>query len=75
MTPQYTEAVSLKFARTFVKMYFGADTRIPWGSRCLWVAGLRWVSDQPGLYLRSGVGGLEGVQVLPKASEQGLKAS
>lgn len=75
MTPRYTEAVSLKFARTFVKMYFGADTRIPHGSRCVWVAGLRWVLDQPGLYLRSGVGGLEGVLVIRPASEQELKAS
>lgn len=75
MQCRYTEAVSLKFARTFVKMYFGADTRIPHGSRCVWVAGLRWVSDQPGCYLISGTGGLMGVQVLPKASEQELRAS
>lgn len=64
MTPRYTEAVSLKFARTFVKMYFGADTRIPWGSKTIWVAGIRYLTDQPGLFLTSGSTGLEGIQVI-----------
>ncbi len=65
MTPCYTEPVSIKFARTFVKMYFGNDTRIPWGSKCVWVAGIRFLNDQPGCYLIAGSTGLEGIQVLP----------
>jgi hypothetical protein len=73
--PRYTEAVSLKFARQWVKYNFGDDARIPWGARVVWVAGLQYVSDQPGLYLTAAAGGLEGICVLPKASEQELRAS
>jgi len=51
-----------------LKAYFDG-VRVPHGSRVLWVAGVRWVSDQPGVWLIAGVGGLEGVWVLPKAKE------
>ena len=68
MTPRYQVEIPITDARTFVKLYFDG-VRIPWGSRCVWVAGVRFVSDQPGLYLISGVGGLQGVWVIPPATE------
>lgn len=74
MTARYTEEVSIKFARAFLRMYFDG-VRVPWGSRCVWLAGVRWVTDQPGCYLVAGVGGLEGVQILPKAQTMEAKAS
>lgn len=74
MTPRYTEEISVKSARAFLKLHFDG-VRVPNGSRCLWVSGLHYVSDQPGLYLTAGAGGLEGILVIPKAIEQELKAS
>jgi hypothetical protein len=50
------------------KMYFDG-VRVPWGSRCVWLAGVRWVTDQPGLYLVAGSTGLEGVQIIRPAKE------
>lgn len=69
MKPRYTETVSLKFARQWVKYNFGDSARIPWGSRVVWVAGLQYVTDQPGLYLTSAAGGLCGIYVLPPVVE------
>lgn len=69
MAARYTEEVSIKFARTFVRMYFDG-VRIPWGSRCYWCAGVRWVTDQPGCYLVAGSTGLEGVQIIRPADEK-----
>lgn len=65
MKPRYTESMSIREARDFVKSNFGTDTRIPHGSRCLWVAGIQYVTDQPGVYLVGAAGGMCGVQVLP----------
>lgn len=70
MQVSYTEDVSLKFARTFVKMYFGNRATIPHGSRVVWHAGVRYVTDQPGCYLIAGSTGLEGVQVIRPADEK-----
>lgn len=74
MRPRYTEPITIKEARTFLKHHFGDRATIPHGSRCVWVAGVRWVTDQPGCYLWSGEWGLEGVMVIAKASE-GEKAA
>lgn len=74
-SPRYTETVSLKFARQWVKYNFGDSVRIPWGSRVVWVAGLRWITDQPGCYLIAGSTGLEGIQVIAPASEQELEVA
>jgi hypothetical protein len=70
MKPRYTEPITLTEARQFVKRHFGPDTRIPWGSKCLWIAGVRWVTDQPGCYLIAGSTGLEGVQITKPAVGQ-----
>lgn len=75
MKPRYTEEVSIKFARQFLKAHFGPDARIPWGSKCLWVAGVRFLTDQPGVHLTAAAGGLEGIQVIRPVIEQELKAS
>ncbi len=74
MNPRYTEPITLKEARSFVKTNFGDSTRISWGARCLWVAGLQYISDQPGLYLVSGAGGLSGVQVIENVQTMEAKA-
>lgn len=74
MNARYCEPISLKDARTFLRLHFDG-VRIPWGSKCYWIAVLRFVSDQRGCYLISGVGGLMGVQVIKPASEQELRAS
>lgn len=74
MQPRYTEPITLKEARSFVKAHFGDSTRIPWGARCLWVAGVRWVTDQPGCYLVAGEWGLEGVQVIENVQTMEAKA-
>lgn len=68
MTARYTEEVSIKFARAWLKAYFDG-VRIPHGSRVLWLAGLQYISDQPGLYVTSGAGGLSGVLIVPPATE------
>lgn len=74
MTPRYQVEIPIREARQFLKLHFDG-VRVPHGSRCLWVSGLHYVSDQPGLYLTAGAGGLHGIWVIPKASEQELKAS
>ena len=73
--PRYTEEVDIKFGRTFLKMYFGERATIPHGSKVIWLAGVRWITDQPGLYLIGGVGGLQGIQVLPPAVSEVQRAS
>jgi hypothetical protein len=64
----YSVPISIKEARAFMQVYFGTP-RIPNGSRCLWVAGCKWVTDQPGAYLIAGVGGMQGVIIYPPAVE------
>ena len=66
--PRYTTEMSIKEARDFVKYHFGKDARIPWGSRCMWVSGVHYVTDQPGIYLVAGSGGMNGVHVIPAAA-------
>ena len=69
MKAMYSVPISIKEARDFMRVYFGTP-RIPHGSRCLWVAGVRFVTDRPGAYLIAGVGGLEGVVIEAPAAEQ-----
>jgi hypothetical protein len=73
MTPRYQVSITNKEARQFLRMYFDG-VRIPHGSKTLWVAGLQYISDQPGLYLTAGAGGMCGVLVLPKAKEGSVAA-
>jgi hypothetical protein len=68
MNPRYSEEVSLKFGRTFLKMYFGNRATIPHGSKVVWLAGVQYVTDQPGVYLVGAAGGMCGVQVIPPAT-------
>ena len=68
MKALYTVPISIREARNFMSMYFGTP-RIPHGSRCLWVAGVKYVTDQPGCYLVAGTGGMEGIVVYPPAVE------
>lgn len=69
MKAMYSVPISIKEARAFMQVYFGKP-RIPHGSRCLWVAGVRFVTDQPGAYLIAGVGGMQGVVIYPPVVEQ-----
>ncbi len=73
MKAMYSTEISIREARAFMTVYFGTP-RIPHGSRCLWVAGCKWVTDQPGAYLIAGVGGMQGVVVYPPAQSE-AKAS
>ena len=69
MKPRYTEPMNIREARNWLKANFGDSTRIPWGSRCVWVAGVQYVTDQPGVYLVSASGGLCGVFVQSPVTE------
>lgn len=71
MKAMYSTEISIREARNFLTAYISDTARIPHGSRCLWVAGVRFVTDQPGCYLRAGVGGLEGVIVAPVVARVG----
>ena len=69
MKPRYSTPISIREARTFLRLEISDKARIPHGSRCWWVAGVRYVTDQPGAYLIAGVGGLQGVVIVPEAAE------
>ena len=69
MKAMYSVPISIREARNFLTLYISESARIPHGSRCLWVAGCKYVTDQPGCYLRAGVGGLEGVVIYPPVVE------
>ncbi len=66
----YSVPISIREARAWIVADISPDARIPHGSKCVWYSGVKWITDQPGLYLVSGVGGLEGVQVIPPAVER-----
>ena len=71
MKPRYCEPMNIREARNWLKANFGDSTRIPWGSRCVWVAGVQYVTDQPGVYLVGAAGGMCGVQIIePVVSER-----
>lgn len=70
MKAMYSTPISIREARNWLTAYISESARIPHGSRCLWVAGCKWVTDQPGAYLISGAGGLQGVIIQPPAVEQ-----
>lgn len=73
--PRYTEHISIHDARCWLKQHFGNRATIPHGSKTLWVAGVRWVTDQPGCYLIAADDwGLEGVQVIKPAKEGSVAA-
>lgn len=67
MKPMYSTPISIQEARNFMRLEISEHARIPHGSRCLWVAGVKYVTDQPGCYLIAGVGGMQGVIVYPPA--------
>jgi hypothetical protein len=67
-SPRYSEEISIREGRQFMKMYFGNRATIPHGSKVVWLAGVRFLNDQPGLYLIAGSTGLEGIQVIPPAT-------
>lgn len=58
-----------------MKMYFGNHATIPHGSKVVWLAGIRFLNDQPGLYLIAGSTGLEGIQVIAPVTENMAVAS
>jgi hypothetical protein len=72
---RYSEPMNITEARSWLKDNFGNDTRIPWGSRCLWVAGVQYVTDQPGVYLVGAAGGMCGVQVISPTVAQNSRAA
>ena len=69
MNARYSVPISIQEARNFMRLEISDTVRIPWGSKCLWVAGVRFVTDQPGAYLIDGVGRLQGVVIVPAAAE------
>jgi hypothetical protein len=69
MKAMYSVPISITEARNFMTLEISDKARIPHGSRCLWVAGVRFVTDQPGAYLVAGVGGMQGILVYPPAVE------
>lgn len=69
MKAMYSVPISIKEARDFLTLEISERARIPHGSRCLWVAGCKWVTEQPGAYLVAGVGGMCGVVISPPAVE------
>lgn len=74
MTARYQVPISNREARTFLKLHFDG-VRVPWGSQCVWLAGVQYVTDQPGVYLVGASGGMCGVQIIRPATEQEAKAS
>ena len=68
MNPRYSTPISRKDASNYLRAYFGS-VRLPAGASYIWVGGVQWVTDQPGVYLRSVCGGLEGVVIVPAAAE------
>ena len=74
-SPRYQVEIPISEGRQFMKLYFGNRATIPHGSKVVWMAGVRYITDQPGLYLIGGVGGLQGIQVLQPASENLEQAS
>lgn len=68
ITHRYCEPISIKDARTFMRLHISERATIPHGSRCLWVAGVQYVTDQPGVYLVSASGGMCGIQVIEPMS-------
>ncbi len=69
MNARYCEPISIKEARDFLRLEISERAQIPNGSRCLWVAGVRFVNDQPGCYLIQGIGGLQGVIVVTEVEK------
>jgi hypothetical protein len=68
MNTRYQVEIPIKEARAWLKAYFDG-VRVPWGSRAIWLAGVQYVTDQPGVYLVGASGGLCGVQVIAPATE------
>lgn len=75
MQSRYCEPISISEGRTFMKLYFGNRATIPHGSKVVWLAGVQYVTDQPGVYLVGAAGGMCGIQVIKPATEQELKSA
>lgn len=69
MKARYSVPITRKFATDFMRAYFGS-VRLPTGAKFIWVAGVHYVTDQPGVYLISAAGGSCGIVVLAPAVEQ-----
>ena len=67
MKAMYSTPISIREARNFMTLEISKHARIPHGSLCVWVAGVKGLTDQPGCYLISGVGGMQGVVIYPPA--------
>lgn len=74
MKPRYEVEIPIREARGWVKSNFGPRATIPHGSRTLWIAGLQYVTDQPGVYLTAAAGGMCGVRVIEPAKEGSVAA-
>ena len=64
MKPRYSTPISIQEARWFVREYISDRARIPHGSKAIWLSGIRYITDQPGLYLIAGSTGMEGVLII-----------
>jgi hypothetical protein len=69
MKAMYSVPISITEARNFMTLEISETARIPHGSFCVWVAGVKGLTDQPGAYLIAGVGGMQGVVIYPPAKE------
>lgn len=69
LKPRYQVPITRREAENFMRANIGAP-RFPIGCKFFWVAGIHYVTDQPGLYLISAAGGSCGVMVLAPAAEQ-----
>lgn len=49
-----------------MRLEISERANIPNGSKCVWVAGVRYITDQPGVYLIAGSGGMCGIMVTAK---------
>ena len=65
MNARYSTPISIQEARNFMRLEISEHARIPHGSKAIWLSGIRYITDQPGLYLVAGSTGMEGVQIIP----------
>ena len=62
ITPRYCVPITRKEANQFLRAYFGS-AKLPANATFIWVAGVHYVTDQPGVYLVSAAGGSCGVVI------------
>lgn len=73
MNARYSTPITRKEASNYLSAYFGS-VRLPAGASYLWIAGVQWITDQPGCYLRSVCGRSEGVRVIPAREQREERA-